>query len=142
MIELAEKRRSRFDLEIEFLPTTGEQIPLESSSVDTVVSTFTLCTIPNSIEAVRSIRRVLSPSGRLLFFEHLRSPDGRVQRWQRRWEPLHSLLFEGLRLTLDTPELLVHGGLQLEQIQKGYLASFPKSWTYFCWGSAIRPRAQ
>lgn len=139
MIRLAEKRRLRTDLAIEFLDLPGERIPLEDGSVDTVVSTFTLCTIPGISEAIRGIARVLRPDGKLIFFEHALSQDHQIQRWQNRWRPIHHWLFEGLHLTRDIPALLVDGGFHLERMETAYLATFPKSWTYFCWGTAILP---
>ena len=79
MIRLAELHRRQTDLKIEFLDLPGERIPLEDRSVDTVVSTFTLCTIPGVVEAIRGIGRVLRPGGKFIFFEHELSPDPRVQ---------------------------------------------------------------
>jgi SAM-dependent methyltransferase len=142
MIRLAEKARTRTSLEIEFLGLPGERIPLEDASVDTVVSTFTLCTIPGIAEALRGIARVLEPGGELIFFEISRSPDASVQRWQRLWEPVHRSLFQGLCLTRDIPSLIGEAGFRLENVANGYVASFPKSWAHCSWGTAIRrPRA-
>jgi ubiquinone/menaquinone biosynthesis C-methylase UbiE len=70
MIRLAEPQRQRTKLDIEFLDLPGERIPLEDNSVDTVVSTFTFCTIPGVVDAIRGVRRVLRPSGKVIFFEH------------------------------------------------------------------------
>src|SRR5260370_27041214 len=82
MIRLAERQRRGTEVDVEFLDLPGEGIPLGDGSVDTVVSTFTLCTIPGVVEAIRGIARVLKPGGKLVFFEHGRSPDPRVRRWQ------------------------------------------------------------
>jgi ubiquinone/menaquinone biosynthesis C-methylase UbiE len=84
MLRLAERERHRTQLDITFLELPGERIPLADASVDTVVSTFTLCTIPGVVEALRGVRRVLKPSGKLIFFEHGRAPDPRIRRWQQR----------------------------------------------------------
>jgi ubiquinone/menaquinone biosynthesis C-methylase UbiE len=81
MIRLAERQRNHTRLDIQFVDLPGERIPLEDGAVDTVVSTFTLCTIPGVMEAIRGIRRVLKPTGKLIFLEHGLSPDPRVQRW-------------------------------------------------------------
>src|SRR5229473_2632015 len=78
MIRLAKPQQERTKLDIEFLDLPGERIPLEDSAVDTVVSTFTFCTIPGIAEAIRGLRRVLRPSGKLIFFEHGLSPDSRI----------------------------------------------------------------
>jgi len=137
MIRLAERRRIQTQLDIDFLDLPGERIPLENATVDTVVSTFTLCTVPGALEAIGGLGRVLRPNGRLIFFEHAISPDPQVRRWQDRWAPILYRVFEGLRLTRDIPALLVEGGFQIERVETAYLAQFPKSWTYFCWGTAI-----
>ncbi len=137
MIRLAERRRHRTKLNIAFLDMPGERIPLGAGIVDTVVSTFTLCTITGIVEAIRGLGRVLRPEGKLIFFELGLSPDPAVQRWQRRLEPVHHWLFQGLYLTRDVPSLIKQGGFQIEQIQSGYLAQFPKSSSYCWWGTAI-----
>lgn len=137
MIRLAERQAHRAKLNIEYLDLAGERIPLEDDSVDTVVSTFTLCTIPGITDAIREIRRVLKIDGELIFFELGISPEPAVQRWQRRLEPLQHWLFQGLRLTRDIPSLLVEGNFQIKQIEEGYLAQFPKSLTYCWWGIAL-----
>jgi SAM-dependent methyltransferase len=137
MLRLAEGQRRRTDLDVEFLGLPGERIPLDDGSVDTVVSTFTLCTIPGVGEAIRGIARVLKPGGTLIFFEHGRSPDPRVRRWQRWSEPIAHWLFEGCHVTRDIPALVEDGGFRIEQMETGYLARFPKSWAHCFWGTAI-----
>ena len=136
MIRLAERQRRHLALDIAFLDLPGERIPLPDGAIDTVVSTFTLCTIPGVVEAIRGIRRVLRPSGRLIFFELMRSPDFSVLRWQQRWEPIQQRLYAGLSLTRDIPALIAEGGFKIEQLDTAYLASFPRSWAYCCWGAA------
>lgn len=138
MIHLAEKQRRKTKLNIEFLDLPGERIPLEDGTIDTVVSTFTLCTIPGIVEAIQGIARVLRPDGKLIFFELGLSPDRAVQRWQKRLEPIHYWLFQGLYLTRDIPSLIMEGGFQIKQMETGYLAQFPKSSSYCWWGTAIK----
>jgi ubiquinone/menaquinone biosynthesis C-methylase UbiE len=137
MVRLAEQERRRTQLDVEFLDLPGERIPLDDGTVDTVVSTFTLCTIPGVLEALRGVERVLKPGGKLIFFEHGRSPEPRVRRWQERSEPVTRWLFEGCHVTRDVPSLLDQSGFQTEQIEAAYLAEFPKAWTYCWWGSAV-----
>jgi ubiquinone/menaquinone biosynthesis C-methylase UbiE len=137
MIQLAERQRLRTRLNVEFLDLPGEHIPLEAATVDTVVSTFTLCTIPSIVEAIRGLGRVLRPDGKLIFFELGLSPDSAVQRWQKRLEPALHRLFQGLYLTRDIPSLIKQGGFQIKQMEKGYLAQFPKSSSHCWWGTAI-----
>jgi len=135
MIALAEQQHPA-NLAVEYLELPGERIPLEHASVDSVVSTFTLGTIPDVVSALRGIRRVLRPEGKLVFLELALSPEPAVRRWQQRWDPVAHWLFEGLHLTLDLPLLLVESGFQIEALETGYLAAFPKSWTSCSWGSA------
>jgi SAM-dependent methyltransferase len=136
MIRLAERKQRKTKLNIEFIDLPGERIPLDDDSIDTVVSTFTLCTIPGLLDAIKGIARVLKPTGKLIFFELGLSPDPEVQRWQKRLEPLSHWLFQGLYLTRDIPALIVQGGFQIEQMESGYVAQFPKSLSYCWWGTA------
>jgi SAM-dependent methyltransferase len=141
MVRLAERQRSGLkDLDIEFLDLPGERIPLEDDSVDTVLSTFTLCTIPGVLEALRGVERVLKPGGKLIFFEHGVSPEPRIRRWQERSEPLTRWLFEGCHVTRDIPSLLAQSGLRIQQVERGYIAKFPRAWTYCWWGTAVPSR--
>src|SRR6266496_4403679 len=119
MIPRAEQQGRRTQLDIEFLDLPGERIPLADASVDTVVSTFTLCTIPGIVEAIRGIGRVLRSDGKLIFFELGLSPDPAVQRWQKRLEPVHHRLFQGLYLTRDIPSLIGQGGFQISRWRRG-----------------------
>jgi ubiquinone/menaquinone biosynthesis C-methylase UbiE len=136
MIRLAERQRRRTKVEITFIGLPGEQIPLEDGSVDTVLSTFTLCTIPGVVEALRGVRRVLKPGGKLIFFEHGVSPDPRVRRWQKWSEPIPHWLFEGCHVTRDIPSLIAQSGFRIERMEAAYLAGFPKAWTHCWWGTA------
>jgi ubiquinone/menaquinone biosynthesis C-methylase UbiE len=140
MVRYAERERAGTGLDVSFLDLPGERIPLPDAAVDTVVSTFTLCTIPGVVDALRGVRRVLKPGGRFLFFEHGRSPDARLRRWQRWSEPMTRFLFEGCHVTRDIPLLIETSAFRIEDLQTGYLSPFPKSWTYCFWGAAV-PRA-
>ncbi len=135
----ADKQRRNTNLEVEFLDLPGERIPLADMSVDTVVSTFTLCTIPGVVEAIQGLRRVLKPGGKFIFFEHGLSPDTAVQSWQRRTEPLFQWAFEGCHVTRNIPALIIEAGLKIEQMDTGYLAPFPKCGSYCFWGVAGLP---
>lgn len=136
MVERAERARRHTDLNVEFLDLPGERIPLPDGAVDTVVSTFTLCTIPGVTDALCGIARVLKPGGQFLFFEHGLSPDASVRRWQERMEPFFQWVLEGCHITRDIPSLVQQGGFQIEKMEKGYLARFPKSPSYYFWGVA------
>jgi ubiquinone/menaquinone biosynthesis C-methylase UbiE len=136
MIRLAERQRLRTQLDVEYLDLPGERIPLADHSVDAIVSTFTLGTIPDVLEALRGMRRVLRPGGKVIFFELGFSSDLPVQRWQEHWEPVAYRLFEGLHLTRDIPSILTQSGFEVEKVESMYLAAFPKSWTFCVWGTA------
>jgi len=136
MIPRAEHQGRRTQLDIEFLDLPGERIPLADASIDTVVSTFTLCTIPDVVDAIRGISRVVKPGGQFIFFEHGLSPDARVRRWQERTEPLFKWAFEGCHVTRDIPSLIKAGGFNIVHLDAAYLAPFPKSGSYFFWGVA------
>ena len=138
MIRLAERQGHRTKLNIEFIDLPGERIPLEDETIDTVVSTFTLGTIPDIVEALKGIARVLKPEGKLIFFELGLAPDPGVQSWQRGLEPICHWLFQGLYLTRNIPALVMQGGFQINQLEAGYLAKFPKSLSYCWWGTAIK----
>jgi ubiquinone/menaquinone biosynthesis C-methylase UbiE len=139
MKERADNQRRQTKLDVEFLDLPGERIPLPDASVDTVVSTFTLCTIPGVTEAIERIGRVLRPRGQFLFFEHGLSPDKNVRRWQERTEPLFKWAFEGCHVTRNIPALIEAGGFRVERMETGYLAPFPKTGSYYFWGVA-RPK--
>jgi len=138
MIQIAESLLQGMKLNFEFLDLPGEQIHLNDETIDTVVSTFTLCTIAALDDALQGIKRVLKPDGKLIFFEIGLSPDSRVRRWQKIFNPIAHRAYQGLSLTRDIPSILVQHGFKPEQMEKGYIAKFPKSWTYCFWGNAIR----
>ena len=125
-------------LQVEFLSLPGERLPLPDVSVDTVVSTFTLCTISGLDDALRELARVLKPGGALILLENSLAQDRRIQRWQRRWEPVFHWIFEGLLLTRDLPALVADAGFRTDSISRAYLSPFPKSWSHCCWGIAVR----
>lgn len=133
---LARKRLAMLDLAIDNLALSAEEIPLENASVDTVVCTYTLCTIPDPLKALAEFRRVLKPGGRLLFSEHGLAPDPNVQRWQRRLEPWWKPLAGGCHLTRDVPELLHCSGFRIEEMDRRYLKG-PRPMTFNSRGVAI-----
>jgi ubiquinone/menaquinone biosynthesis C-methylase UbiE len=136
MRRLAEQKRRQTCLDVEFIDLPGERIPLPDSSIDTVVSTFTLCTIPGILEAIQGIARVLKPSGKLIFFELGLSPDASVRVWQKRLAPFFCWAFEA-HLTRDIPALIHSGGFNIERMDAAYISPFPKSPSYCWWGVAV-----
>jgi ubiquinone/menaquinone biosynthesis C-methylase UbiE len=126
------------DLDVRWLDLPGEEIPLDDHSVDTVVLTFTLCTIPDWQRALDQMRRVLVPGGRLLFAEHGEAPDDDVRRWQHRIDPVWTRLAGGCHITRPIPKLIESGGFEMVGVDSAYIPG-PKIASYHSWGSA-RPR--
>ena len=113
----------------------AEQVRHGAPAFDTVVITYTLCTIREPIDAVREMARVLAPRGRVLFCEHGLAPDDRVRRWQRRMNPLWGRLGGGCHLDRDIPSLLRAGGLSISWLETMYLPGWrPAAFNY--WGEA------
>jgi ubiquinone/menaquinone biosynthesis C-methylase UbiE len=134
--KIAEKRAGNLDFPLEFIGLPGEQIPLEDDSVDTVLVTFALCTIPDPVVALEGMRRVLKPGGKLVFAEHGRAPDVNVRKWQDRVDPLWKTLFGGCHLNRDIPVLLDEGGFNVTQMDTMYLPGTPRIAGYNYWGVA------
>lgn len=134
--ELAGKRAAGLEFPVEFIGLPGETIPLEDHSVDTIVVTYSLCTIPEPLEALEGMRRVLKPGGRLLFAEHGLAPDMGVQRWQARLDGPWGLMAGGCHLNRDIPQLLEEGGFSLKELQTMYLPKTPRFAGFNFWGSA------
>ncbi|MEM9256226.1 MAG: class I SAM-dependent methyltransferase [Pseudomonadota bacterium] len=135
--QLAARQAEHLDFEVEFIGLPGEQIPLESNSVDTVLVTYSLCTIPDPVAALEGMSRVLRPGGRLLFCEHGIAPDASVRKWQNRVNPLWSRLAGGCNLNRDIPQLLCDGGFTVSALQADYIPSTPRVAGYNYWGSAL-----
>ena len=120
---------------IELIEASAESIPFDDRSFDTVVVTWTLCSIPDVETALREMRRVLAPSGRLLFVEHGRSPDRGVTRWQDRLTPMWKRLAGGCHLNRPVRSLLEQSGFRVEQLSTGY-AQGPRPMTFMYEGVA------
>lgn len=111
---------------VEILPERAEQISLPPASVDTVLVTYALCTIPHAVAALVGARRVLKPGGKLLFCEHGRAPDEPVRRQQRAIEPVWKRIAGGCHLNRDIPGLITDGGYRIEGLEEMYLPSTPR----------------
>lgn len=136
MREKAKNRVNAAPFELEWLDLPGEEIPLDSNSMDTIVLTYTLCTIPDWLSAVKQMRRVLKPGGKLLFSEHGKAPDAAVKKWQDRINPLWGKVAGGCHLNRDIPQLLQQGGFNIEQMETLYVPKTPKVAGFTYWGSA------
>lgn len=126
------------DLDVRWLDLPGEEIPLDDHTVDTVVLTYTLCTIPDWERALEQMRRVLAPGGKLLFSEHGEAPDDDVRRWQHRIDPIWTRLAGGCHITRPIPQMIESSGFELTEIESAYLPG-PRVASYHSWGAA-RPR--
>lgn len=115
---------------------SAEAIPMENESIDTVLTTWTLCSIPGVDAALREMRRVLKPTGRLLFVEHGLAPDAGVRQWQHRLDPLWTHIAGGCHMDRDIPALLLAGGFEIERMETGYLPG-PRVLTFQYEGSAL-----
>jgi ubiquinone/menaquinone biosynthesis C-methylase UbiE len=113
----------------------AESIPLDDDSIDTVVMTWTLCSIPDAAAALREMRRVLKPAGQLLFVEHGLSPDPMVRKWQHRLTPWWKHLTGGCHLNRAIPELVENAGFKIDRVETGY-GRGPKAMTFMYEGSA------
>ena len=122
---------------VEFLGLKGEDIPLDDQSVDTVLTTWTLCTIPDVEKALQGMYRVLKPGGRLLFVEHGRAPSPRLARWQDRLNPVWSCFAGGCQLNRRPDELIGRAGFAIDEMDQGFLDG-PKLLTYHYKGVARR----
>jgi len=120
---------------VDLVEGSAEAIPLDAASVDTVVTTWTLCSIPDAARALRDMRRVLRPGGRLLFVEHGRAPDPRVVQWQDRLTPLWRRLSGGCHLDRPMTTLIEGAGFRLDRVATGYMPG-PKPMTFMYEGSA------
>ncbi len=136
MTALAKKRLEASPLEVEILNASAEDMPLDNNLADTVVLTYSACTIPSAETALAEIRRVLKPGGRLLFCEHGRSVDENVARWQDRVNPYWNKISGGCNVNRDIPELIKAAGFNIDTLETGYIAPFPKFSTYHFRGAA------
>jgi ubiquinone/menaquinone biosynthesis C-methylase UbiE len=122
-------------LDVEFIDLPGEEIPLESQSVDTVLVTFSLCSIDDVAAALEGMRRVLKPGGKLLYCEHGAAPDQGVRRWQDRLNPGWKRVSGGCNMNRDIPQLIESTGFRITTDERMYIPG-PKILSYNYWGTA------
>lgn len=138
---MRDKARANIDasgMEVRLIDLPGEEIPLEDDSVDTVLLTYTLCTIPDWQAALEQMRRVLKPTGRLIFTEHGEAPDEGVLKWQNRINPLWRKIAGGCNLNRPIPSLLKTTGFNVSDVESMYLPSTPKLFGFNYWGTASK----
>jgi len=139
MWRLAAERVRAARFPVEFVEAPAEGIPLPDRSADTVLMTYTMCTLPDAAAALGEIDRLLKPGGELLFCEHGEAPDPDVRRWQRRLNPLWSRLSGGCQLDRPIPAMLERAGFRLRSLSTMYLPGFRPA-TFNFWGSAAPMR--
>ena len=132
--KMAGRRINGTRFTVEFLDRSAEEIPLERASVDTVVTTWTLCTIPDAARALQEMKRVLKPGGVLLFVEHGLAPEPGVQAWQHRLNPLWNRIGGGCNLDRQIADLIVQSGFRFGELKTEYVKGLkPMSFTYGGW---------
>lgn len=135
MRAMAAKAARQAPFAVDLIDLPGEEIPLEDGSVDTVVVTYTLCTIDEPEPALRQMARVLRPGGELVFCEHGAAPDPAVRRWQERVHPLWRRLGGGCNINRPIPKLIERGGFRIQEMDTMYIPGWrPASFNY--WGRA------
>jgi ubiquinone/menaquinone biosynthesis C-methylase UbiE len=134
----AAERASHNTIPLEYLDLPGEQIPLDDNSADTILITYTICTIPDVQAAMTGMRRVLKPNGRMIFCEHGEAPDANVRKWQQRLTPAWKAICGGCHLGLPIPRMIADGGFRAENIETMYLPGTPHFAGFNYWGSATK----
>ena len=138
MRERAAERVASSPIALEYLDLPGEAIPLDDESADTVLVTYTLCTIPDVMKALGQMRRVLKPDGRLIFCEHGEAPDEDVRRWQRRLTPAWKKIAGGCHVGRQIPKLIADAGFRIADMDTMYLPGTPRFAGFNYWGSATK----
>jgi len=134
--DMARRRQAAGRAKVEFLSQSAEDpLPLPDQSIDTIVTTWTLCSIPNAPKALEQMKRVLKTRGRLLFIEHGRSPDPGVVAWQDRLTPVWKRIGGGCHLNRKIDELIASAGFQIAELKTYYLPG-PRAMTYTYQGFA------
>ncbi len=135
LTDMAQRIADRAKAPITFITGSAESVPLDTASVDTVVTTWTLCSIPDAPGALKEMRRVLRANGQLLFVEHGLAPEENVQTWQNRLTPLWKRIGGGCHLNRPIRALIENGGFDITQLETGYMRG-PKPMTYLYEGRA------
>ncbi len=135
MRSVAERATHRVSFEVELIGLSADEIPLDDDAVDTVLITYTLCTISQCEPALREMSRVLKPGGELVFCEHGAAPDDGVRRWQDRLNPIWKRIGGGCNLNRPIPDLIEHAGFKVRDLETMYIPGWrPASFNY--WGTA------
>src|SRR5580704_3924210 len=136
LLHMARAASRSTSIPLDLIEGTAETIPIDDRSIDTVVTTWTMCSIPMLERSLGEIRRVLRPGGRLLFVEHGRAPDPRVRWWQDHLTPVWKRFSGGCHLNRPIEDVVGHAGFRIEHLDKGYMRG-PKAMTFMYEGSAL-----
>jgi ubiquinone/menaquinone biosynthesis C-methylase UbiE len=142
LLAMARRRAAQAAVPVSFVRASAEQLPFPDTVFDTVVMTWTLCSIRDPVAALREMRRVLKPGGQVLFVEHGLSPEPGVARWQHRLTPCWSRVSGGCHLGRKTDDLIRAAGFEIRALETGYMRG-PKPWTYMyqgASGAAVSPK--
>jgi ubiquinone/menaquinone biosynthesis C-methylase UbiE len=138
LLAMAMPRTAWTHFPIQLRQAAAEELPLDDRAIDTVVMTWTLCSVADPVRSLAEIRRVLRPGGSLLFVEHGRAPEARVRRWQDRLTPLWRRVAGGCHLNRPIARLVEQSGLRLVELETGHLVRGPRVATYHYRGRALR----
>ena len=137
LLDPARSRRANAHVPVSLIRASADQLPFAAAAFDTLVMTWTLCSIPNPSAALAEMRRVLKPGGRLLFVEHGLSPEARIARWQRWFTPCWQRISGGCHLDRNMVDLIREAGFGVDALETGYMKG-PKPWTFMYQGAATR----
>jgi ubiquinone/menaquinone biosynthesis C-methylase UbiE len=137
-MNLAQRRIAKSATPIELAGLSGERLDLSPEEFDAVLSTWTMCTIPNLALALQEIRRVLKPQGTFHFVEHGGAPDAKTARWQGRLEPLHKKFAGGCHLTRRIPEFIENAGFRIDHLDTYYFKGEPRPYGFTFEGRALK----
>ena len=137
LLQMAKRHSSWVHFPVELSEGRAEDIPLEDRAVDHVVMSWTLCSVADPVRALAEVRRVLRPGGTLLFIEHGRAPEPRLQRWQDRVTPVWRRFTGGCHLNRQIDALIEQSGMRLVELEAGHLVKGPRLATYHYRGRAV-----
>ncbi len=135
LLALAERKRSGQPFDVQLIEGSAEALPVDSGSIDTVVTTWTLCTVPSAAKVLAEVRRVLKPDGRLLFAEHGRAPEAAVARWQDRLDPVWTRIAGGCHMNRPIADHISDAGFRMDGLRTAYIAG-PRVLTFMYSGAA------
>ena len=135
--DMARKVADSENIEVNFISSGAEEIPLPDKYFDSVLITYTMCTIPEVARANKEIKRVLKRGGKLIFCEHGEAPDENIRKWQKRINPFWGKLAGGCNINRKIPLLIQNAGFEIVELEEMYLPKTPKIAGYNYWGYAV-----